>query len=50
MIAMTDPRRNPECDECVTGQYECEGQTTTPRGEMRSLYECSDCGDEVLFE
>ena len=44
---MTDPRQDPQCEECVTGEYEYIGQTTTPRGELQSVFECGDCGHEV---
>lgn len=43
---MMDPRQEPECQECVTGRYEYVGQARSPRGTLKSVFECGDCGHE----
>lgn len=42
-----NPCENPEYQEWLTGIYEYQGQVTTPRGDLKSVYECGDCGHEV---
>lgn len=37
-----------DCRECVTGSYEYQEVTRSARGELGSLFECGDCGHEVL--
>lgn len=42
-----NPRLDPECVECVTGEYEYQQQVVTPQGDRESLFRCGDCGHEV---
>lgn len=34
-----------ECRECDSGNYQYEGQETSPRGNLSSVVECNECGD-----
>lgn len=45
-----NPRVDPACENCVAGEYEYQEQVTTARGELRTLFACGDCGDEVRVE
>lgn len=43
-----NPRESSRCATCEDGQVEYVEQTLNARGELVSLFECDECGHEVL--